>query len=146
MEEPLTERRVLVVEANPEHVRVIQRAFAEDSVNCQIMAIDNGAEAMNFLRRQEPHASAPRPDLLLLDLDLPGKNGHELLAAIKADPKLKRIPIIVLTLSANEADIVNSYALQGNCYVIKSSDLEQLHKIVKRIEEFWLGIVTLPVD
>ncbi len=146
MEESSTERLILVVQDNPDHSRLIEEALNEKTGRHQIVAIADGAEAMDFLHRQGNYANATRPDLILLDLNLPGKDGKELLAEIKADPQLRRIPIVVLTICANEEDIFRSYALQGNCYVIKSSDLEQLFQIVKRIEEFWLEIVTLPVE
>jgi chemotaxis family two-component system response regulator Rcp1 len=146
MEESSTERLILVVQDNPDHSRLIEEALNEKTGRHQIVAIADGAEAMDFLHRQGNYADATRPDLILLDLNLPGKDGKELLAEIKADPQLRRIPIVVLTICANEEDIFRSYALQGNCYVIKSSDLEQLFQIVKRIEEFWLEIVTLPVE
>ena len=146
MEESSAERLILVVQDNPDHSRLIEEALNEKTGRYQIIAIADGVEAMDFLHRQGNYADATRPDLILLDLNLPGKDGKELLAEIKADPQLRRIPIVVLTICANEEDIFRSYALQGNCYVIKSSDLEQLFQIVKRIEEFWLEIVTLPVE
>ena len=146
MEESSAERLILVVQDNPDHSRLIEEALNEKTGRYQIIAIADGVEAMDFLHRQGNYADATRPDLILLDLNLPGKDGKELLAEIKADPQLRRIPIVVLTICADEEDIFRSYALQGNCYVIKSSDLEQLFQIVKRIEEFWLEIVTLPVE
>lgn len=146
MEKSPAERLILVLEDNPDHTRLIKDALNENSFQHQIVAIADGTQAMDFLHRRGEYVDAPRPDLILLDLNLPGKDGRELLAEIKADPRLRRIPIVVLTLSAAEEDIFKSYALQGNCYVIKSSDLEQLYQIVKHIKEFWFGIVTLPVD
>jgi chemotaxis family two-component system response regulator Rcp1 len=146
MEDSPAKRLILVVEANPDHTRLIAGALDENSVRHQIVAIADGIEVMDFLYRKGKYADATRPDLILLDLNLPGKDGRELLAEIKADPQLRRIPIVVLTTSTNEEDIFKSYALQGNCYVVKSSNLEQLFEIVKRIEQFWLEIVTLPVE
>lgn len=146
MEKSPAERLILVLEDNPDHTRLIKDALNEKSFQHQIVAIADGTQAMDFLHRRGEYVDAPRPDLILLDLNLPGKDGRELLAEIKADPRLRRIPIVVLTLSAAEEDIFKSYALQGNCYVIKSSDLEQLYQLVKHIEEFWFGIVTLPVE
>ena len=146
MEESPAQRLILVVEDNPEHIHLIKDALTENSGQHQIMAIADGMEAMDFLHRRGNYREATRPDLILLDLNLSGKDGRELLAEIKANPQLRRIPIVVLTLSDHEEDIFQSYALQGNCYVIKSSDLEQLFQTVKRIEEFWLGIVTLPLE
>lgn len=146
MEESPAQRLILVVEDNPEHIHLIKDALTENSGRHQIVAIADGVEAMDFLHRRGSYKEATRPDLILLDLNLQGKDGRELLAEIKADSQLKRIPIVVLTISDHEEDIFQSYALQGNCYVIKSSDLEQLFQLVKRIEEFWLGIVTLPIE
>lgn len=146
MEKSPAERLILVLEDNPDHTRLIKDALHENSLQHQIVAIADGTQAMDFLHRRGDYVDAPRPDLILLDLNLPGKDGRELLAEIKADSRLRRIPIVVLTLSAAEEDIFKSYALQGNCYVIKSSDLEQLYQLVKHIEEFWFGIVTLPVE
>ncbi|QYO68458.1 response regulator [Leptolyngbya sp. 7M] len=144
MEEPAAEQLILIVEDNPDHIQTIQQTLAQTTLQPQIIAIGNGEQAMQLLRQQGDYASTRRPDLILLDLNLPGKDGRELLAELKADPQLRRIPVVVLTMSSEAADILNSYTLQGNCYVIKSSDLEQLAQIVKRIEEFWLEIVTLP--
>ncbi len=146
MEDSPAERLILVVEDNPDHTRLIKDALNENSLQHQIVAIADGTRVMDFLHRRGDYVDASRPDLILLDLDLPGKDGREILAEIKADPQLRRIPIVVLTLSASKEDIFRSYALQGNCYVIKSSDLEHLFQLVKHIEEFWLGIVTLPVE
>ncbi len=146
MEESPAERLILVVQDNPEHTDLIKAALNENSGRRKIVAISDGLQALDFLHRRGNYADARRPDLILLDLNLPEKDGRELLAEIKADQQLRRIPIVVLTISANEEDIFRSYALQGNCYVVKSCDLEQLFQLVKRIEEFWLGIVTLPVE
>jgi two-component system, chemotaxis family, response regulator Rcp1 len=146
MKDPVTERLILVVEDNSEHLRQIEASFRESQVPHRLVAIANGHDAMNFLYRRGDYSDALRPDLILLDLNLPGKDGREILAEIKSDRQLRRIPIVILTTSNNTADISKSYTLQGNCYVIKSSDLEQLFQLVKRIEEFWLGIVTLPIE
>ncbi len=146
MEESPAERLILVVQDNPEHTDLIKAALNENSGRRKIVAISDGLQALDFLHRRGNYADARRPDLILMDLNLPEKDGRELLAEIKADQQLRRIPIVVLTISANEEDIFRSYALQGNCYVVKSCDLEQLFQLVKRIEEFWLGIVTLPVE
>ena len=146
MEAPLTEKTLLVVESSPEHTRSIQQAFQDGSVYCRLEMVTNGLDAIDFLNRRGNYSGAPRPDLVLLDLNLPGKDGREVLAEIKAHSHLRRIPIVVLTLSDRVEDILTAYSLQGNCYVIKSTDIESLVQIVKRIEEFWLGIVTLPVE
>lgn len=113
---------------------------------CRLEVVTNGVDAIDFLHHQGNYSDAPRPDLILLDLNLPGKDGLEVLAEIKTHSRLRRIPIVVLTLSDRAEDILTAYSLQGNCYVIKSSDIESLVQLVKRIEEFWLGIVTLPVE
>ncbi|MBD0269526.1 MAG: response regulator [Cyanobacteria bacterium Co-bin8] len=139
-------RLVLVIDHHPEHVRVIDQALNESSGQYELVAIAEVAQALSFLNRQGAYTDAPRPDLILLDLDLPEKNGWEVLTAIKAAPHLRRIPIVVLTLADSEADVFDSYAMQGNCYVVKSADLNQLYHLVKRIEDFWLGIVTLPLE
>lgn len=146
MEESPVERLILVVQDSPDHTRLIKDALNENSGRRKIVTISDGVEALEFLHRKGNYADAARPDLILLDLNLPEKDGRELLAEIKADPQLRRIPIVVLTISATKEDIFKSYTLQGNCYVIKSSDLGQLFDLVKRIEEFWLGIVTLPIE
>lgn len=146
MEELAVERFVLVVENNLAHGRLIQTVLSESAVPHRVMAIADGSEAMHFLQRQGIYENAERPDLVLLDLDLPGKDGRDVLAEMKADAQLRRIPVVVLTSSTSEEDVVKSYTLQGNCYVIKSHEIEALMQIVKRIEEFWLGIVTLPVE
>ena len=137
---------ILVLEGNPDHTRLIEDALNQNSGHRQIVAIADGIQAMDFLHRRGEYVDAPRPNLILLDLNLPGKDGREILAEIKADPQLRRIPIVVLTTCASEEDIFKSYTLQGNCYVIKSSEQAQLFGIVKRIEEFWLGIVTLSLE
>lgn len=137
---------ILVLEGNPDHTRLIEDALNHNSVERQIVALADGIQAMDFLHRRGEYVDAPRPDLILLNLNLPGKDGKEILAEIKADMQLRRIPIVVLTTCASVEDVFRSYELQGNCYVIKSSDLSQLFGLVKRIEEFWLGIVTLPVE
>ena len=146
MDDVAVERFILVVEDNPEHSHQIAHALNESPVSYQIGTIADGTEALQFLRRQGSYEAAPRPALILLDLNLPGKDGREILADIKGDPSLRRIPIVVLSSSGDEADIFNTYALHGNCYVIKSWHSDQLFHIVKRIEQFWLGIVTLPVE
>jgi len=123
---------------------LIEEALKDSLVPHQVVAVRNGMDAMAFLRQEGEYVDAPRPDLILLDLNLPRKDGREVLAEIKADPKLKQIPVVVLTTSRNEEDISQSYDLHVNCYITKSRNLSQLFKIVKGIEEFWLGTVTLP--
>ena len=108
--------------------------------------VDNGEMALGYLRRKGNYASAPRPDLILLDLNLPRKNGHEVLAEIKEDSQLKRIPVVILTTSSAEKDVLSTYNLHANCYITKPVDLNQFMEVVKTIEDFWLTIVRLPPD
>ncbi|MBD1843860.1 response regulator [Cyanobacteria bacterium FACHB-63] len=138
------ERFILVLEENPEHTLLIQSAFQQDAFQVEVIA--DGTSAINFLQRRGEYSEAPRPDLILLDLNLPGKPGQEILTEIKSDPKLRRIPVVILTSSDQEEDVFQSYALQGNSYVIKASDCDRLSQIVQRIKDFWLGIVTLPLE
>lgn len=146
MEETPVERFILVIEESPEQIRLIQDAFLQGTFPYRVEAIADGVKAMDFLYRRGEYVNAPRPDLILLDLDLPGKSGREILTELKSNPQLRRIPVVILTLSDHEEDIFKSYALQGNSYVIKSSDRDQLTQTVQRIKEFWLGIVTLPLE
>lgn len=144
MEDSARERTILVIESNAEHLQIVEAVLTKNATHSQIVTLSNGMQAIQYLRHQGDFATATRPDLILLDLNLPDKDGRDILAEIKADPQLKRIPIVVLTTAASEEDVFKAYALQGNCFVIKSFDSEQLAKIVQRIEEFWLEIVTLP--
>lgn len=137
---------IFLVEDNKADVRLIQEAFKNSSLSHEMLNVRDGIEAMAFLNREGEYHTAPRPDLILLDLNLPKKDGREVLAEIKADSKLKRIPVIVLTTSKNEDDIFQSYDLHVNCYITKSRNISQLFKIVKRIEDFWLETVTLPSE
>ena len=139
-------RIIFLVEDNKADVRLIQEAFKNSSLPHEMLTVRDGMEAMAFLRREGEYNTAPRPDLILLDLNLPKKDGREVLAEIKSDSKLKRIPVIVLTTSQNEDDIYHSYDLHVNCYITKSRNISQLFKIVKRIEDFWLETVTLPIE
>ncbi|BAU64529.1 response regulator receiver protein [Stanieria sp. NIES-3757] len=137
---------IFLVEDNRGDIRLIEEALKNSSVPHQIIAVRDGVEAMAYLRQEGEYAEAVRPDLILLDLNLPKKDGREVLAEIKADPKLKRIPVVVLTTSRNEDDVTQSYDLHVNCYITKSRNLKELFKIVKGIEEFWLTTVTLPSE
>lgn len=137
---------IFLVEDNKADVRLIEEALKNSVVPHEIVAVKNGVEAMAYLRKEGEYAEARRPDIILLDLNLPRKDGREVLAEIKADPQLKRIPVVVLTTSKNEDDIFHSYDLHVNCYITKSRNLSQLFEIVKGIEEFWLKTVTLPLD
>lgn len=138
--------RILLVEDNPGDVRLTKEALKEAKVRNQLSVVEDGVAAMNFLRREAEYADAERPDLILLDLNLPKKDGREVLEEIKQDPALKRIPIVVLTTSRAEQDILQSYDLYANCYVTKPVDLDQFINIVKSIEDFWLTIVRLPSE
>lgn len=135
---------ILLVEDNPGDVRLTQEALREGKIHNNLYVVKDGLEAMEFLRRQGRHSGATRPDLILLDLNLPKKDGREVLADIKNDPELKRIPVVVLTTSAAEEDVLKSYNSHANCYITKPVDLEQFMKVAKAIREFWLTIVKLP--
>ena len=135
---------ILLVEDNLGDVRLAIEAFKEGKVSNRLSVVEDGVEAMAFLRKEGKYADAPRPDLILLDLNLPRKDGRELLAEIKVDKDLKRIPVVILTISTAEEDILKTYNLNGNCYINKPVDLEKFFAVVKSIETFWLTIVTLP--
>ena len=137
-------KTILLVEDNRGDIRLIQEALKKTAAQCDVAIARDGMEAMAYLRQDGEFAGAVRPDLILLDLNLPKKDGREVLAEIKADPSLKHIPIIVLTTSRNEEDIFKSYDLHVNCYISKSRNLSELFKIVRGIEEFWLETATLP--
>ncbi len=135
---------ILLVEDNPGDVRLTQEAFKEGKLINNLSVVEDGVEAMAFLRREEKYADVPRPDLILLDLNMPKKDGREVLAEIKKDPDLKQIPVIILTTSQAEQDILKSYNLHANCYITKPVDLDQFNAVVKSIKDFWLSIVKLP--
>jgi two-component system, chemotaxis family, response regulator Rcp1 len=135
---------ILLVEDNPADVRLTEEAFREGKIHNTLVVARDGVEAMDFLYRRGKYADAVRPDLILLDLNLPRKDGREVLAEIKADPDLRRIPVVVLTTSRAEMDIVRSYNLHANCYVVKPVDLDQFIGIIQSIESFWLTAVMLP--
>jgi CheY-like chemotaxis protein len=135
---------ILLVEDNPGDVRLAQEAHKESKVRNNMIVVEDGVEAMEFLHHRGKYAKAPRPDLILLDLNLPRKNGREVLAEIKEDDNLKRIPVVVLTVSRDEEDVIKAYNLHANCFITKPLDFEQFIKITKTIEEFWLTIVRLP--
>lgn len=135
---------ILLVEDNPGDVRLTTEVLKDAKLcNC-ISVVSDGVEAMEFLNRQGVYGEAKRPDLILLDLNLPRKDGREVLEEIKADPNLKYIPVVILTTSNAEQDIIKSYSLHANCYITKPVDLEQFSKVVSSIEEFWFSIVKLP--
>jgi CheY-like chemotaxis protein len=135
---------ILLVEDNPGDVRLTKEALKEGRFANIINVAVDGFEAMAFLRREGKYANASRPDLILLDLNLPKKNGREVLADIKADSDLKRIPVVVLTSSQAEKDIVATYNLHANCYITKPVDFEQFICVVRSIEDFWFAVVKLP--
>jgi len=135
---------ILLVDDNPGDVRLAQKAFKDSKIRHTMYVAGNGIEAMEFLRRQGKYSNTPLPDLILLDLNLPRKSGREVLAEVKSDKSLRRIPILVLTASRDEQDILKAYDLHANCYITKPLDFEQLMKITQMIEEFWLTIVKLP--
>ena len=135
---------ILLVEDNPGDARLTLEAFKDGKVLNHITVVQDGVDAMAFLRREGVHASAIVPDLILLDLNLPRKDGREVLSEIKADAALRTIPVVVLTTSRAEQDVLHSYELQANCYITKPVDLMQFMTVVRSIEDFWLTIVTLP--
>lgn len=135
---------ILLVEDNPGDVRLTQEALKEGKVLNRLSVVKDGVEAIFFLKKKEKYKDAPRPDLILLDLNLPKKNGREVLGEIKRDPEFMRIPVVILTISRDEQDILKSYDLHANCYIIKPVDLNQFINVVKSIEDFWLTIVKLP--
>jgi CheY-like chemotaxis protein len=137
---------ILLVEDNPGDVRLTQEALNDGKVRNNMHVAEDGVEAVAFLRREGKYADAPRPDLILLDLNLPKKDGREVLADIKTDDDLKRIPVVVLTTSKAEQDIFRAYDQHANCYITKPVDLDQFITIVKGIEDFWFTIVKLPSD
>ena len=138
--------KVLLVEDNPGDVRLTKEALKEGKMLNRVTVVGDGVEALSFLRRQGKYADAGQPDLILLDLNLPKKDGRQVLAEIKADPGLKRIPVVVLTTSSAEEDILKTYDLHANCYVTKPVDLEQFMRVVKSIEDFWVTVVKLPSE
>lgn len=135
---------ILLVEDNPGDVRLTLEALRDSKVSNRMSVAADGVEALAFLRREGEFANAVRPDVILLDLNLPKKNGHEVLAELKADPELRRIPIVILTTSKADEDIARSYDLHANCYINKPVDLDQFITVVQSIEDFWLTIVKLP--
>jgi len=135
---------VLLVEDSAGDVRLTREAFKDAKVLINLRVAPGGVEAMAYLRREGAHSNARRPDLILLDLNLPKKDGREVLKEIKESPELQTIPIVILTTSASEADIVRSYQFHANCYITKPVDLEGFLKVVRSIDSFWLSVVMLP--
>jgi two-component system, chemotaxis family, response regulator Rcp1 len=135
---------ILLVEDSPSDTELTVEALKDFKVRNHVSIVEDGLQAMQFLRREGPYAQAPRPDLIMLDLNLPRKDGREVLADIKSDDQLKTIPIVVLTTSRAEQDILAAYQLSANCYITKPVDFNQFLDVVRSIESFWLFVVTLP--
>jgi CheY-like chemotaxis protein len=146
MEESERRATILLVEDNPADIDLTRESLDEAKILSDLHVTRDGVEAMQFLQREEPYEEAPRPDLILLDLNLPRKDGREVLEECKSDERLKTIPVVVLTSSKAETDIVRAYDLHANSYVVKPVGLEQFVDIMKKIEGFWLRVVTLPED
>ncbi len=137
---------ILMVEDSPSDAQLTIEALHAAKIANRLSHVEDGVEALRFLRRQGPYANAPRPDLILLDLNLPRKDGREVLDELKRDPDLKIIPVVVLTTSRSEQDVLRSYQLHANCYITKPVDFTQFMKVVQAIESFWLTVVTLPKE
>ncbi len=135
---------ILLVEDNPGDVRLAKEALKECKIDNTVYVVQDGVEAMEFLHKEGKHKGAPRPDLILLDLNLPRKSGREVLEEVKADPDLKRIPVVVMTVSRDEEDVLKAYNLHANCYITKPIDFGQFVRITRSIDEFWFSIVRLP--
>jgi two-component system, chemotaxis family, response regulator Rcp1 len=142
--EALRPIEILMVEDNPGDVRLTREALKGGKVLNQLHVVEDGVAALDFLYRRAPHQNAIRPDLILLDLNLPKMDGRQVLATIKSDDSLKLIPVVVLTTSQAEEDVLRAYRLSANCYVTKPVDLHQFNRIVQAIEQFWLTVVSLP--
>jgi CheY-like chemotaxis protein len=137
---------ILLVEDNPGDIRLTMEALKEGKMSNRVHVAKDGVEALAFLRREGDNVDAPRPDLILLDLNLPRKDGREVLAVIKADDSLRRIPVVILTTSMAEQDILRTYDLHANCYITKPVDIDQFIRVVQSIEDFWFSIVKLASD
>lgn len=135
---------ILLVEDNPGDVRLTREALKDAKVSNMLHVVEDGVAALDFLYRRGAYSAVPRPDLILLDLNLPRKNGREVLAEVKQDPRFRAIPVVILTTSQAEEDIVRAYDLHANCYISKPVDFAQFSKIVRTIDEFWLSVVSLP--
>ena len=144
MEAIVREIEILLVEDNPGDVRLTIEALKDGKIHNHLSVVSDGEEALAFLRRQGQYAKAPWPDLILLDLNLPKKDGREVLKEIKQEKDLKRIPVVILTTSTAEKDIIKTYDLHANCYINKPVDFDQFTNVVKSIEDFWFTVVKLP--
>ena len=139
-------REILLIEDSPSDADLAREALGQGKILNNLHFVEDGVEAMKFLRRKEPYLRVPRPDLILLDLDLPKKTGVEVLTEIKTDQSLKLIPVVILSTSAAQEDIILSYSLHANCYITKPVDFVQFTKVIRLIEEFWLAVVQLPIN
>jgi len=136
--------RILMVEDNPDDIELTMEALKDAKVGNILKVVKDGEEALTYLRAEGPFRGSSRPDLILLDLNMPKKDGREVLKEIKNDPSLRRIPVVILTTSQAEEDILNTYDLHANCYITKPVDFNQFLKVVRSIEDFWLTVVKLP--
>ena len=137
---------ILLIDDNPGDVRLMRESLKEAEMQITLHVVRDGVGAMAFLRKEDMYADRPRPDLILLDLNLPKKDGREVLIEIKQDPDLKRIPVVILTGSVSEEDVIGSYDCHANCYIIKPFELNQFIEVIKSIEKFWFSIVKLPSE
>jgi two-component system, chemotaxis family, response regulator Rcp1 len=137
---------ILLVEDNPGDVILTREALREGKIANNLHVVEDGEQAMAFLRREGPYAEVPRPDVVLLDLNLPRKDGREVLAEVKSDPKLKHIPVVILTTSRNEEDVMNTYGLHANCYLVKPVEYAPFLEVIRSFESFWLKVVRLPAN
>lgn len=137
---------ILLVEDNPGDVRLTQEALKDSKIHNNLFVVEDGVDALRFLRREDEFKHAPRPDIILLDLNLPRMSGHEVLQRIKLDEGLRFIPVVILTTSDDEHDILETYNLYANCYITKPLDFDRFMTIVKSIKEFWFSIVRLPPE
>ena len=139
-------REILLIEDSPSDADLAREALGQGKILNNLHFVEDGVEAMKFLRRKEPYLRVPRPDLILLDLNLPKKSGVEVLREIKTDQILKLIPVVILSTSAAQEDIIKAYSLHANCYITKPVDFVEFTKVIRLIEEFWLAVVQLPVN
>lgn len=143
---PVYPIEILLAEDNPGDVELMQEAFMESKIRNQLHVVNDGVEAIDFLKREGRYKAAIRPDVILLDLNMPRMDGREVLEIVKDDPDLKTIPVVILTSSEAEKDIVRSYKLHADCYIIKPVDLQRVLEVIQAIEVFWLSVITLPKD
>lgn len=142
----ITPAEILLVDDSPSDILLTREALTRAKIINNLHVVEDGVEAIAFLKRQGPHANAPRPHLILLDLNMPKKSGQEVLAEIKSDEELKRIPVVVLTTSKSEEDVLKAYGLHANCYVTKPVDFANFASVIRSLEKFWFTVVTLPAD